>query len=62
MQDVLHARIQYMMGEVSRDFCESVTHLVAGRRRQQEVPRRGQPQETNHDGGVGGGAVQSQQW
>ena len=30
MQDLLHARIQYMMGEVSRDFCETVTHLVAG--------------------------------
>ena len=30
MQDVLHERVQWMLGEASKDFHERVTHLVAG--------------------------------
>jgi len=29
-QITLQSRVEYMMGETSRDFVESVTHLVAG--------------------------------
>jgi len=30
VQDVLHERVQWMLGEASKDFHERVTHLVAG--------------------------------
>lgn len=29
-QDLLHLRIQWMMGHVSKDFHDGVTHLIAG--------------------------------
>jgi len=30
MKDALHERVQWMMGEASKDFHDRVTHLVAG--------------------------------